>query len=501
MMSKTIYSKAIFQVQLSLIIWISGGAAASLVITPSQCSAQQLTGATSATLGPGSSFMNGFSDKDTIEYTVNSKGGRLSVKVYDFMNITRESFSRLGTNGYFTGCAQLSQGQLPMCKSFVGVEIKCENLASMGSCSFDYSFSASRSTIGPCGTPMFVDASGPCTRDANGCAMSPNYPSNYPDSESCEIWYYGAPSVIQVVDFDTEETYDKLVLNGDEYSGPSANGLQGQASGKFTWSSDRSTTGRGWKLCPVLVPTTTMTTTVTRTTSTSSRTEPRAIAAATASTLAPTVGRPMFGVSAGQCTVDVSGCAMSPNYPSDYGDSQSCSISYNGPPSFIQVVAFSTEKCCDKVKLGSANYSGSLPQGLAGAASGSFTWSSDSTATSSGWKLCPVLDSALAMSTAPQPPDTTATTRRPTPARGVDSSDTSALSQVSPGSPGFMTFAIVISSLCVFCTCGSLVKAYLKGLLCGTTSTRTQQVNQTRQQTTKQTAVVSMGPWVQDNAA
>lgn len=49
---------------------------------------------------------------------------------------------------------------------------------------------------------------GPCTVDSEGCAMSPNYPSDYGSDESCTL---AAPAVpLIVASFQTETDYDIL---------------------------------------------------------------------------------------------------------------------------------------------------------------------------------------------------------------------------------------------------------------------------------------------------
>eukprot|EP00964_Phaeocystis_antarctica_P161699 scaffold133825_cov93-Phaeocystis_antarctica.AAC.1 len=107
---------------------------------------------------------------------------------------------------------------------------------------------------------------------------------------------------------------------------------------------------------------------------------------------------PSFTV-VGPCTVD-GACARSPNYPSNYGDSQSCTIT---PTSLavgqlLSATAFSTDSCCDKLIVNGATYSGTIGPSnvLLGSA---FTWSSDGSITSAGWVVC-----AQPSPPAPSPP-------------------------------------------------------------------------------------------------
>jgi len=99
----------------------------------------------------------------------------------------------------------------------------------------------------------------------------------------------------------------------------------------------------------------------------------------------------------GPCTVD-GACARSPNYPSNYGDRQSCTIT---PTSLavgqlLSATAFDTESCCDKLIVNGVTYSHTTGPSnvLLGSA---FTWSSDYSVTRAGWEVC---------ARAPPPPPT-----------------------------------------------------------------------------------------------
>jgi len=86
--------------------------------------------------------------------------------------------------------------------------------------------------------------------------------------------------------------------------------------------------------------------------------------------------------------MDDNGCAMSPNYPSLYGNDESCTIRVDiaaiGP---LNVESFQTEHHYDKLKLNGRSYSGSQgPNNVV--PSGDITWSSDYSVKRSGWKIC-----------------------------------------------------------------------------------------------------------------
>lgn len=124
-----------------------------------------------------------------------------------------------------------------------------------------------RQKIQSTGAP-FTIKSGAC-QVSGDCVQSPNYPKVYSNLQGCEIdvdpsaWQGKA---LGVSDFNVELNYDTLKVNNNQYSGNDivAGGLNGVTpSQAITWSSDRSETEKGWKICAVTVTTTTTTTTTT----------------------------------------------------------------------------------------------------------------------------------------------------------------------------------------------------------------------------------------------
>jgi len=85
------------------------------------------------------------------------------------------------------------------------------------------------------------------------------------------------------------------------------------------------------------------------------------------------------------CTID-GDCIQSNNHPQDYANREQCSIQlYGSIP--LSVAAFNTESRYDHLTVGGTRYSGtSGPPN--GSYTGSITWTSDSSITKSGWKLC-----------------------------------------------------------------------------------------------------------------
>lgn len=304
---------------------------------------------------------------------------------------------------------------------------------------------------------------GSCSIDAGGCALSPNYPSSYNPEESCSIVVKEmTPGPIKVDAFSTEAEYDVVVVNGIRYSGNQ--GPDGVvATGVISWSSDYSVERSGWKMCigsqrttsttgmpsPTTPSSTTTTTTpaptststtfttsstTTLTTTMATITTTMVVATTTAAsttttstttqaTTAPTTssvgldftttttGNP-FGkhgwfVWRGSCSIDASGCALSPNYPSFYSPRERCTIvveeRLSGP---ITVNSFSTERNYDVLVVNGIRYSGNQgPDGVV--PKGLIAWSSDYSVQRSGWKICM------------GPTSTTTTTKVPTTSTSV----------------------------------------------------------------------------------
>ena len=79
-------------------------------------------------------------------------------------------------------------------------------------------------------------------------------------------------------------------------------------------------------------------------------------------------------------------CVQSLNHPSNYGNSQACSIDLYGSIS-LSVDAFNTEVRYEFLTVGGTRYAGSSGPS-SGAYPGRISWSTDSSVTASGWKLC-----------------------------------------------------------------------------------------------------------------
>jgi hypothetical protein len=98
-----------------------------------------------------------------------------------------------------------------------------------------------------------------------------------------------------------------------------------------------------------------------------------------------------FVVDSGACTVASSAtCFRSPNYPSDYANYESCTITVAAHEQVtLSVVAFSTESGYDKLTVNSVQYSGATgPGGVQVAAGSTITFTSDGSTVRSGFEVC-----------------------------------------------------------------------------------------------------------------
>ncbi|CAJ1461092.1 unnamed protein product [Effrenium voratum] len=97
----------------------------------------------------------------------------------------------------------------------------------------------------------------------------------------------------------------------------------------------------------------------------------------------------MWQVVEGKCTLDAENCILSPNFPEEYGTSETCKIAVNTSAAVpIQVANFSTELRFDSLMFDCKYFSGDRgPEGLV--PQGAIAWSSDESVVSSGWRLCP----------------------------------------------------------------------------------------------------------------
>merc|ERR1711972_149992 len=79
-------------------------------------------------------------------------------------------------------------------------------------------------------------------------------------------------------------------------------------------------------------------------------------------------------------------CIQSNNHPSNYGNSEECTIQLYGDIA-LSVAAFNTESRYDYLTMGGTSYSGTSGPS-SGTYTGAINWSSDYSVVKSGWKLC-----------------------------------------------------------------------------------------------------------------
>lgn len=117
-------------------------------------------------------------------------------------------------------------------------------------------------------------------------------------------------------------------------------------------------------------------------------------------------------VKEGDCTIDDNDCVMSPNFPSAYKSSGTCTIEVLKPV-VIEVKDFNTEEYFDVFTVNGKGYSGAAgPNGVSPL--GAMTWKADEQFEVSGFKLCPI-PAAPPATAAPTPAPTPAPTLKPTP--------------------------------------------------------------------------------------
>ncbi|CAK0822818.1 unnamed protein product [Prorocentrum cordatum] len=224
----------------------------------------------------------------------------------------------------------------------------------------------------PSSAHMWAAISGPCTLDGS-CVQSANYPQPYGNNQKCTVTIDASNAAPIVVEsFDVESYFDYLVVDGGaRYTGSSGpSGVTPTSS--IMWSSDFSVTRSGWKFCmPVSTPA-----------------PPPTAAPTPAPTAAPGSGS-MWGAISGPCVQD-GACVQSPNYPQYYSNNQQCTIEINAASAApIIVEYFNVEWYFDYLLVdGWKTFSGRRRRPHGFTPSSSILWSSDSSVTRRGWRLC-----------------------------------------------------------------------------------------------------------------
>ena len=85
-------------------------------------------------------------------------------------------------------------------------------------------------------------------------------------------------------------------------------------------------------------------------------------------------------------------CATSPYYPGNYSSNQACTLTVHAAvPTRVTVAYFKTEGCCDKLKIGNVEYSGSpsTPFNSSLVNNGdTISWHTDGGTVDKGWYIC-----------------------------------------------------------------------------------------------------------------
>lgn len=213
------------------------------------------------------------------------------------------------------------------------------------------------------GDSFFTVKSGPCTVDPEDdkCIMSPNWPEEYGSKEACEIVVdkdgflnaaEGEPA------FHTEGHSDILSVNCNTFSGASGpSNIQVSDGAELMWSSDDETPSSGWKIC------------------------------------ASDAGSgDVFKDPEGPCSLS-DNCWTSPNFPSEYGNDQECTIHTNKAAKLSAEGTFQTQDEWDYLEVINSGdcqtfsgYSG--PSNLAVKPGVKVHWHADEDTAETGWKVC-----------------------------------------------------------------------------------------------------------------
>jgi len=205
--------------------------------------------------------------------------------------------------------------------------------------------------------------------------------------------------------FDIERNWDYLKFN-NVAAWTATEVPSTMRGGSFTWRTDGSVTKQGWKIClsaldgddgpPMTteIPTMWPTMGTMPATDDPNPTEPPPAATTDSPTLFPTVqttttagSGAMFSVSGSGCQT-TSSCVSSRNYPSHYGNRQSCTVTMSRSVRLAVQSPFEIERNYDYLRVdGSAKWtSSSIPSTLN--AGSTIAWSTDGSVTKDGWKIC-----------------------------------------------------------------------------------------------------------------
>merc|ERR1719210_2810128 len=109
-------------------------------------------------------------------------------------------------------------------------------------------------------TPMTWRVKSGSCQESGSCMTSPNFPADYDSSSKCEIEISGSwvGAAIDVKQFDSENRWDFLYVNGQKYSGRRRNWDMYQGATpteNIRWTTDTYGVRSGWKICRTPAPT------------------------------------------------------------------------------------------------------------------------------------------------------------------------------------------------------------------------------------------------------
>jgi len=147
-------------------------------------------------------------------------------------------------------------------------------------------------------------------RTTETCVFSPNYPDNYGPSEFCNL-RVNESGILVIDPFDTE-FWDRLYIGGDYISGRQdaqtvALNIAVNTHTDIEWTSDGKVEQKGWRMCwerPTVAP-----------------------MPAPTPTPGPSTWLVLEQTGAGCRTTET--CVFSPNYPDNFGPSESCNLRVN----------------------------------------------------------------------------------------------------------------------------------------------------------------------------
>jgi|TARA_B110000091_G_scaffold158284_1_gene168696 hypothetical protein len=222
-------------------------------------------------------------------------------------------------------------------------------------------------------TDKFEVKSGSCTT-SGACFQSPNYPSNYEESQTCtiKVLNVGDGEKLYSTAFNTESDYDELTIGVTKYSGTAGpGGVVVSTNDEFSWSSDGVTVRSGFRICLAQICSQTNGATINTNTESSCGCGSTVCdgtkgmyCLAASNKCAATKITDKFLVKEGKCTTS-GDCFQSPNYPRNYDsaccdEDETCTIKVlsDGINEKLFVKAFDTYINEDKLMIGGTEYSG-----------------------------------------------------------------------------------------------------------------------------------------------